>query len=1329
MVIGALKSKCILSAAKLELELLLKYIKNRGRYSMDSMEEKGYVVCLLKHTLGDETKKSDNLDVLSGDSKTICLGYFGRVDVAPVYEFKDYMRIASENDAEFIGSRKQLLLYPIKGVLSEKIKQADSQKGKKNCLPFCLSESDDNFGFCCLSVLNISSAVKNRLGIGGLTKIAKCISKELSQFSTALGDSNLPFSIFGLLGTEDLCVLLFSNDFGIICNAVDHLRRLKDKDSQKSIVENSHSVLMVDFNEHSTQLQWGKAEAEIHFSLKTSQGQAYLNKIKKAICENTGRKKIILQGQIGEYDAVIRCPASALGEYLYGSEKLLGYSNTEYSQVAYQSETMLYQRKAMNLKDIEVELQQPENDAPTDADTNALNFAQFKDVVEKALNLIYLNVLEKEKDQQDDILYIRLTLFRLLKDFMKIASIPFNKTFQRDLSLQFRVAVNAIVYASKRYNLAVQRESQAKLIFDESFSSIVNALSNSMQAASQIDKLCFEEQQSHFQNTGAYHKVLMAYYGVIKDVLELIYKIGRCSGNQQAVLVPLISFGQTPIVYSYSFDSFYDKRPAKLICITMPYQALTNVPKYISVLIHELFHYSSPPDRATRNIEAGKCLTAIAFREFLITIASHVEECTSEAGQKTLQQFPAIFKSITDQKFKIIYPNIINSYEKVVIDLPGYTLQQTDQLPSDAFFAALRMGLLPSCSAELAGPVRELFCSAWLEFRQEINEEKDLSKELFNLFALQKNQEEAATYITELYNQLIPDMAGRIETWLKIYQKALSEVPPDLFDIGIVMYDKDNETKAKQYLWQIHRSRSDKLYYKESHALEIEGNTIRFFLVLKYLVSELCNESGNDIGQLLEKWFIKEEEGISTKTKQQNECDLLYQNVWNDYDLSRKERALANDLFRNYVAPIAQQVNALKENSEAEPIMKRLSGFYGRYFHELEKSDTSNRAGILFDLAIDIIECYQSQLPLKDVFESNWEDKDTTTRSEGSTQVFGIQTNHRANYRAVAFKPKDLSWQIVACCNTMVPQGTSSPLWFRGEGDVERPLLPGVMRKNKRSTFSSSGFLSGMRKMMTLAKAKILPQGADFHPAEWLAFLQHYDFKTNLLDWSEDFHSAMFFAIRRWIERPDDRKKDAVIYVLNPILLNLVKNLLECERKKDEGEYVEAFRLVCSYIRDNIYEGDSYPVPLLTKSEEEVYDKDYTCYFDLSRRRSEDDIHFPMAATTPANNDRMKSQAGAFIFYDVQSKPIVNDAGEYTYEGSDNDLDKMQESYFNIFRDRRSETTDIPMPIPFLYRIILKREQAKDFVQYIRAIGIRRYKLCPEVDKLVDDIIGQSFEF
>ena len=130
------------------------------------MDAKGYVICLLKYTVGTGTGDLVSLEQQSGNKKTVCLGYFGRADAVPVYNFKDYMRVASENDAEFIGGRKQLMLYSFDETLSGKLEVTAPER--ENGLPFEPADKSYHPCFCCLTVLNLSPVVKARLGEGGL---------------------------------------------------------------------------------------------------------------------------------------------------------------------------------------------------------------------------------------------------------------------------------------------------------------------------------------------------------------------------------------------------------------------------------------------------------------------------------------------------------------------------------------------------------------------------------------------------------------------------------------------------------------------------------------------------------------------------------------------------------------------------------------------------------------------------------------------------------------------------------------------------------------------------------------------------------------------------------------------------------------------------------------------------------------------------------------------------------------------------------------------------------------------------------------------------------
>ena len=108
---------------------------------------------------------------------------------------------------------------------------------------------------------------------------------------------------------------------------------------------NSHSILMMDTSGNVTAevRGWDNAHAEIHFSLKTIAGRSYLLKVKERLDELTGIPDAVkLEGRSGEYDVVIRCPATVLGKELYGPGGIISYGNLEYQRNVYQSETIVY---------------------------------------------------------------------------------------------------------------------------------------------------------------------------------------------------------------------------------------------------------------------------------------------------------------------------------------------------------------------------------------------------------------------------------------------------------------------------------------------------------------------------------------------------------------------------------------------------------------------------------------------------------------------------------------------------------------------------------------------------------------------------------------------------------------------------------------------------------------------------------------------------------------------------------------------------------------------------------------------------------------------------
>lgn len=1327
------------------------------------MMDNGYVICLLKYIIGNGRHEPGRWDTLSENKRPVSLGYFGRVDAVRVEQFRDYMDIASTHNAGFTGNRKQLLLYPLNMSASSQVRFQEFEEADAERLPF---QPADGSGrrpcFCCLSILNIDQTVKQRVcGTDysqGIRKIAGQISAQIDAYAHGSGDGTevwLPYEVMGLLGTEDLCVIFLSDSFDAIYNGINCLRRLEMAGGTR-VLDNSHSIMVVDFSGRAEKPKWGNAMAELHFSLKSADGLKYIREVQEAIAQHGDRQSVVLESQIGEYDATIRCPAELLGDYLYGYGQMLNYVTAPYRNAAYQSETLLF--KNIDPTD-EKSIQVPLDPVPVDG---SLQFGeqlagemvgQVKDAIKEICQC--LEDPEEFEDPEDirrgwqhtNSSYVSQALHRLLKDFMRTVSIPTGGMFQHDLSIQFQVAIHAIVHIAQKY--AAERESndQAQRSFDEKFSQIVEAMSKSMQAASQIDRLRFEEQRSHIQNTGAYHKVLLAYYGIVKAILELVYTVPRSPSSRQAVLIPLLSFGHTQIIYSYHFNSFYQETPdakpvpAKLICITLPYQALSNIPKYIGPLTHEIFHYSSPANRINRNREAGRCLTAIAFRCFLDQTAVDADQF----GMYIFNRYRRAFRDTVNEMFDVIQGNLENKHRARIKNRPG----DEPAISLDSIFKGVRMALTPSFSdpRERQRQTMELYLEGWATLRSKLEALHGVDKVTANVFMLKSSKDEKKTdkketdkkeamdRIRQIYQSCSGPMSQTIQAFLSTYETFLREIPPDLFDVNCIMHDEGREDQAQQYLWQIHRIRRDKLYYNGrlwvgEDFITIDGNSLRFGAVLDHLIFGRFKDSsikafGTRIRQIeekLESWYGGN--GAQAREQKKNREAIAL-----DYKKYSTESLFANVMIQKNINQVDKQVKSLTDDPGAEKIMHSLSGFYREYYKILDSEGEAKRISDQFNLNIRIIEFYQCQQTLSALCRmcikapvSSEEDEESDT----------LRVRYRASECKIeVFDPSELSRAVTRVYEVMCPKDSIAPLWFRGQSDQDWSLLPNIMRPIKdgdgKETVGRDGFLLGMRKMLTLAQAKILPQGEHYHGAEWLALLQHHGFKTTLLDWSENFHSALYFAIEPWGDSNEEPEKDASVRVLNPILYNLAKDMLEKEEEKEknrddgtEEAYNQSVDRLRSYLMNGWDKGEQYAIPLFAGDRCE---EKYKCYFDLSidHKTGEKEVKLPIAAMTPSTSERMRMQAGVFTFCDVRAKPQCKD-GTWSY--SVNDISNIQRKYV----EKASEIFEAEVNIrPFLFNIVLNYKSYKKFVQYLRAIGMRKYRMYPELTSLAKDIMAQSF--
>jgi hypothetical protein len=102
-------------------------------------------------------------------------------------------------------------------------------------------------------------------------------------------------------------------------------------------------------------------------------------------------------------------------------------------------------------------------------------------------------------------------------------------------------------------------------------------------------------------------------------------------------------------------------------------------------------------------------------------------------------------------------------------------------------------------------------------------------------------------------------------------------------------------------------------------------------------------------------------------------------------------------------------------------------------------------------------------------------------------------------------------------------------VWYRGNADSTWGLLPGLYRPN--SVIPPEREREAVRDFRL--NASPLLDDSPMDDAEWLFIMQHYSMPTRLLDWTENYLTALYFATCK-----EDTPTDGCVWLLSPITLN-----------------------------------------------------------------------------------------------------------------------------------------------------------------------------------------------
>jgi len=250
-------------------------------------------------------------------------------------------------------------------------------------------------------------------------------------------------------------------------------------------------------------------------------------------------------------------------------------------------------------------------------------------------------------------------------------------------------------------------------------------------------------------------------------------------------------------------------------------------------------------------------------------------------------------------------------------------------------------------------------------------------------------------------------------------------------------------------------------------------------------------------------------------------------------------------------------------------------------------------------------------------------------------------------------------------------------IWFRGQADKNWLPIPRVYRQIDNQIYNETGLLISFQLKY--------PEHTILHKQvfDWLSLMQHYGLPTRLLDWSESFLVALFFAVS---SHPNS---DARIYIVDARRLNEEVSRevwLSNGTHKEFEVIVRAAMSNNAHYRDFVNEyndlkriGSYYRnIPELDSKEFEEFQK-------------------PQAVLPFKTNDRLRVQHGTFTFHG--GKKIINSI-------KDNSWPKPIE-LLDVNKKANKK---------FMTSLIIPKAKKKNLLELLYALGIHEASLFPEME-------------
>ena len=1127
------------------------------------------------------SEDNENLDMLpeqSLKSHYITFGEFDRLEVNKVTDFTRF-RDLSEISKKWKGDRVPILLYEI----DETNDVSCNDEGQ-----FIIKENDQTKAndklFIGLTIFQFRyNQIKNESDISDFIKNYK--EEIIETLKTKNINSNIKFSIFGTLGTNGIAILWLADQYEEILDCINYLKgHCINENSGTNLflsartIFSKNNVNEKEFNEKISNI---KGKALFQITVKTCLNKKIKNLIEENLEINTGNLHCA-----GEYDLILLIDVSNIynkfdkGNFLH-CEGQFHSENILQTNVRLCRDENIFLEVSENKVDEDTE----EKDKEEDKKKHTLHSELLKVIKEVDEN--YNKLRNQLKRRYPKTAGMVDTLDLLYCDFNSKVSSAVHEMWAIDFAYQFNGIIKCVTKFTENLekgNIDITSQDYLELVKE-----IFNNFKHQVFHIAESNHLNFEPPICHLRYTGHCNLVLYAYFGIIKNIIKLIYSFQEV--NKQSEIIPLITVDTMPIVESTLFVDYNNPQDSRIITINLPEASLFDLPRYIVFLYHELFHYAVPKDRYSRDkllgiiyinevlksfiilyiisktgikeeeIEYDKyiyilkgCLTPITYNftiENYEEINENIVQCNTLESRyqdidKTEFAREIYEKTLYNFVIKMFDSNLINK-KNIIEDYLKYLILNKDKIEKNI----------------------EHYIPAQMAYDKKKNADK-INAILNKCFNLENNDTikiEEDISIKRVIDE-IPINSESVFTQSYILLEALKEVSADipmieLSKLNVVSYlifctiikknlliEPNYEDKVDHirigividYLLEFGKREKD---LAKSNNLE---EFINIYIGLYFKSTSLQNNNVEkeyfDLKEEATKWFTKYTKIYVNFLKEYT----IYRKVFQEYYKleSLKERNNVKyieyidenkeidiikycEIFKNYGVEIEKFIKAREYNKilgKKKVLDEEIFKMNIELIQKFQYYTDFIKIAELRDKNYKSEEKYKGSIVIGDQFKANTADKNKIKLQKGfSSWTYKVDTIPK-----LCLTINELASRLVNE-HKLLDIHNSSLLWYRGhKTNKGYKLIPALMRnfKEKKKYYDT---LENYQ-MAEFEEFKFRADGApefggrsDLSICDYLAIMQHYSVPTTFLDWSEDAWTALYFALEPYLDSSKKREK------------------------------------------------------------------------------------------------------------------------------------------------------------------------------------------------------------